>query len=136
MVSPDATLSIYFDGLCQLCSREIEHYRRQKGSEKFNFVDITAADFNPFEEGLDPVKVHQVMHVKNSEGELKTGLEAFITIWDHLPKYQCAARWARKPALRKVLETGYSGFALVRPYLPRKKRDCESSPYCETRRSV
>jgi hypothetical protein len=32
--------------------------------------------------------------------------------------------------MRALLELGYKGFVVIRPYLPRKKIACES-PYCE-----
>ncbi len=123
---------VYFDGLCQLCSREIDHYKKQKGSETLEFIDITSPKFNAKIEGLDPFLVHKVMHVKRSDGTLATEVDAFIEIWKHLPKYNWAASLAQKPWVRPVLDIGYIGFAKVRPYLPRKKALCEDSPYCET----
>lgn len=137
MLSPTASfpgLSVYFDGLCPLCSREIEHYRKQQGSENLLFVDITALDFNAEREGLDPLKVHKVMHVKTSSGQLKTGVDAFVTIWEFLPKYFWLSKFSRLKFVRPLLDVGYHIFAFIRPYLPRKQRqDCEASPFCETR---
>ncbi len=129
--STDAKLTVYFDGLCHLCSREIDHYRRQNGSDQLRFVDITLPEFDAQTENLDPKLVHKVMHVKTQNQELKTGVEAFIAIWDHLPKYQWLSKLAKTSALRPFLDLGYQGFAAVRPYLPRKTNNCEQSPYCE-----
>lgn len=122
---------IYYDGLCILCSREIDHYRRQTGSESITFIDITASQFSAQNEGLDPFLVHKVMHVKTAAGELKTGVEAFITIWQQLPRYQRIAKIANIKSVQSVLNLGYLGFAKIRPYLPRKSRGCETSPYCD-----
>lgn len=127
------TLKIYYDGLCPLCSREIDHYRKQSGSEMLLFVDITGQDFNPGKEGLDPLLVHRVMHVKTSDGELKTGVDAFIAIWEILPRYQWMARLAKRSLVHAILQGGYAIFAQVRPFLPRKSRDCKQSPYCEVK---
>ena len=128
------TISIYYDGLCPLCSREIDHYRKQKGSENLLFIDITSPNFDPIKEGLDPLRVHQVMHVRTSDGQIKTGVDAFIVIWKNLPKYHWLSRWAQKSLVRPILNMGYLAFAFVRPYLPRKSRECEKSPYCDTQR--
>ena len=127
----DKILNVYYDGLCMLCSREIEHYKKQKGSDAFIFTDITSQDFDPSKEGVDPTLVHKIMHVKKSNGELRTGVDAFIEIWEHLPRYRKIAALAKKSPLKKALELGYQFFAVVRPYLPRKNNDCETSPYCE-----
>jgi predicted DCC family thiol-disulfide oxidoreductase YuxK len=128
--TPNSTLSIYYDGLCHLCSREIDHYRKQQGSERLRFVDITHVDFNAAKEGVDPVKVHKVMHVKNNKG-IYTGVDSFIEIWRYLPKYKTAAKVAQNPLVKSLLKVGYSIFASVRPLLPKKEADCDQSPYCE-----
>lgn len=127
-------LSIYFDGLCPLCSREIDHYRKQRGSDLLRFVDITLPEFDAAAEGVDPVAVHKVMHVRTAAGELKTGVDSFIAIWESLPAYRVVARVAKWAPASFLLNVGYQGFARVRPLLPRRKRqDCAASPYCETR---
>ncbi len=134
MESPSATISVFYDGLCPLCSKEMDHYKKQKGSERLLFIDITEAHFDAKKEGLDPYKVHQVMHVKTSEGLVMTGVDAFIAIWDFLPQYNWVSKWAQKSFIRPFLNVGYQVFASIRPYLPRKTRDCEISPYCPSRR--
>ena len=125
---------IYFDGLCMACSAEINHYKKLNGSENFGFVDITSPDFQATEHGLDPHKVHRVMHVKDKDGVLHEGVDAFRAIWSQIPRYQFLARLSDNKVFRSGLELGYKGFSLVRPYLPRKKLDCSASPYCEVRK--
>jgi predicted DCC family thiol-disulfide oxidoreductase YuxK len=123
---------VYFDGLCMACSAEINHYRKLEGAEHFDFVDITANGFEPAAHGLDPHKVHKVMHVRDREGVLHEGVEAFRTIWKELPRYHFLWRLSDSPAVRPVLELGYRAFVVARPYLPRRKAlDCSASPYCE-----
>jgi predicted DCC family thiol-disulfide oxidoreductase YuxK len=124
-------LTVYFDGLCRLCSAEIEHYRHQAGADRIHFLDITGPDFDAAREGVDGKEVHQVMHVRRADGTLATRVDAFIEIWKCLPKFNWAARAATFAPVRAALELGYSGFARIRPYLPRKTRECADSPYCE-----
>lgn len=127
-------VKVYYDGLCRLCSREIDHYRRQGGSESMQFVDITSSDFDAVLEGLDPYRVHREMHVRSQDGSLKTGIDAFIEIWEHLPRYRWAADAARRRLLKAALDLIYSAFARLRLLLPRKKDLCGDSPYCKTQR--
>ena len=126
-------LKIYFDGLCVVCSREIEHYRHQAGSGQIDFVDICAPNFDAVKEGVDPFKIHKDMHAKTPDGKLVTRVQAFIEIWQRLPRYQWLARLAKRRYIRPGLELGYSAFTQVRPFLPRRKKsaDCSESPYCE-----
>jgi len=123
-------IRVYFDGLCHLCSREIDHYRTQRGSEHIEFVDITAPGFDPESEGLDPVRVHRAMHVRRADGTLAVGVDAFIELWEWMPRYRLAARVSRSPVPRFFLRVGYRMFAAARPYLPKRGRGCEQSPYC------
>lgn len=126
------TLRVYYDGLCQLCSREIDHYRKCGGSERIDFVDITRPEFSAEAEGLDATAVNRHLHARRSDGSLAVGVAAFLEIWETLPKYRRLASVAKVTPVRKLLEFGYRWFALVRPYLP-KRRDCGNSPYCSTK---
>lgn len=123
--------SIYYDGLCIACSTEINHYRRLSGSEKFNFVDITKSDFQAESHGIDPFLAHKVMHVRDPEGQLHQGVQAFRAIWREIPRYQFLYRLSERNSVRAILELGYNAFVKIRPFLPRKKEGCEDSPYCE-----
>lgn len=123
--------TIYFDGLCLACSTEINHYRRLPGSEKFNFLDITDPQFKPQEHGIDPYSVHKVMHVRDPQGRLHQGVDAFRAIWREIPRYQGLYSLSEKKVVRSILEVGYKFFVVIRPYLPRKKSNCENSPFCE-----
>lgn len=131
MGTQNKALSVYFDGLCPLCSREIEHYRKADGSDQILFVDITAADFNAAENGLDGKQIHKVVHVKTASGDIQTGVDAFIAIWQTLPKWNWLANAAKNSVIRPFLNGGYQVFAKIRPFLPRKTKGCEQSPYCE-----
>lgn len=133
MNSTQGMTTVYFDGLCRLCSSEINHYRKQPGAERLAFVDITSSGFDAANEGLDPVQVHRVMHVRSRDGQLHTKVSAFIEIWRNLPRYKRLAQIASRPAVTKLLAVGYEAFAFVRPYLPRKKDACAESPYCEAK---
>jgi predicted DCC family thiol-disulfide oxidoreductase YuxK len=122
-------LSVYFDGLCHLCSREINHYKKMNGAEKIRFIDITAADFNPQLEQLDPVQIHKVMHVRDRAGRLHLGVDAFLQIWLEFPLLKRLVPIARFWPIYWVLRAFYAIFAKIRPLLP--KKSCETSPYCE-----
>lgn len=138
MRSQEKKLKVYYDGLCKVCSAEINHYMRQPGSEYIEFIDICSSQFDAVSEDVDPVQVHKVMHVRLADGTLATRVDAFIEIWKILPKYAFLAKMATLVPVRAALAFGYSGFALVRPFLPRKvsSSECKDSPYCSIEKSV
>ena len=112
-------LTVFYDGLCPLCAREIAYYRRRAPADAVRFADIAAADFDAARHGLDPVRVH-VMHARRGE-TLYTGVEAFIALWDALPGFRHWAWLARQPGVHGLLRAGYRAFAAARPWLPRRK---------------
>ncbi len=119
---------VYFDGLCPLCSREIDTYRRSKGSAQLEFVDITDPKFSAEAEGLDTRAVNKHLHVRRADGSLAIGVDAFAEIWHTLPNYRWLSRLIRIPPVKFFAAIGYRGFARVRPYLPRRQRcdvDCK-----------
>jgi len=122
-------ITVYYDGLCQLCSREIEHYKKMDGASNILFVDITSSGFEAEAEGLDPHKIHQSLHVRDANGQIHIGVEAFIVIWSQLNSLKKIAPLASFGPVKRTLEAGYFLFAKIRPLLPRKK--CSDSPYCE-----
>jgi predicted DCC family thiol-disulfide oxidoreductase YuxK len=128
-----ADLTVYYDGLCKVCSYEMNHYRSQKGSHRLKFVDITDPSFEAKKEGLDPLAVHKVMHVKRRDGELFTKVDAFIEIWSVLPEYQWLTKICGLGPIKVLLNLGYLVFAKFRRFLPKHKKLCEDSPYCDTK---
>lgn len=116
-----------------MCSREMDHYRKQEGAENIAFVDICSSDFDATKEALDPLQVHKVMHVRRKDGTIATRVDAFIAIWETLPRFKILAKIAKARLIKPGLEVGYSCFAAIRPILPRysKNADCQDSPYCE-----
>ena len=117
-------LSVYFDGACVLCSKEISYYQKQENSSRIRFVDISGFDFDAVKEGLDPDKVEKVFHVKTKEGNIVEGVPAFAEIWDTLEIWKPMSLLSKSFLGGKIMDLGYVFFSKVRPYLPRKE-NCE-----------
>lgn len=127
-------LSVYYDGACHICSREIFAYAKRDRHQKIRFVDIAHNSFDPIKEGLDPQAIQRAMHVKDQAGQIYTGIEAFIQMWKVLPNMSWAAKLAKLPILNPTLKFFYHVFAEhIRPKLPKRKVDC-SSGTCELKR--
>ncbi|MBY0555072.1 DUF393 domain-containing protein [bacterium] len=124
-------LKVFYDGLCRVCSAEIEYYKKQSGSAKINFVDIFSPDFNAESENLDPAKIHKHLHAKKEDGSVLVGVDVFIEIWKNLDRFKKISVLAENKIIKTTLKWGYKLFADIRPYLPRRKAaDCTESPYC------
>lgn len=120
---------VFYDGLCVVCDKEISQYKKMRGSEKIQFIDIFSVDFNAERENVDPKKIHIEMHAKDSTGQILTGVDAFRLIWSNLDSLNWLATLSRRSPISQMLNLGYKMFVQIRPLLPRKS--CETSPLCE-----
>ncbi len=107
--------TVYYDGACPVCSREIKTYQKASGADKLAWVDAANAQPEALGEDLDSQAALARMHVRDENGQLISGAAAFAAIWARLPK----TRWlgklmGSKPALL-VLEPCYTLFLKVRP---------------------
>ena len=121
MMHPPFDLTVYYDGLCPLCSREIAHYRKKDSANQIQFIDITDPKFSAEAVGLDPRRVNQVFHVRTANGTLLTGVDAFAEIWRILPGFSPLYWLSQQAAGRGLMNLGYRVFVKIRPLLPRKE---------------
>jgi predicted DCC family thiol-disulfide oxidoreductase YuxK len=117
---------VFYDGLCVVCSREIRFYRRLRGSENLDWIDIASPQFVAAEYGLDPKEAERYFHVSNERGQLISGVDAFVEIWKRLPALKLWVKLSTIPGVKPMLKLGYRGFVRIRPYLPRHPSSCES----------
>lgn len=109
-------LSVYYDGSCPLCNAEIAHYRRQRGAKAIAFIDVSQPSNDPGP-GLDRDSAMARFHVRQKDGTLLSGAEAFASIWRRLPNWRWAWHITRIPLMLRVLEFGYRVFLPVRSRL-------------------
>lgn len=122
---PPAAARVFYDGLCRVCSAEIEFYRKKDPAAPIQWVDITQTGFDAVAEGLNPDEVHRLFHVKTQDGKILQGVEAFRSIWSAIPALHGWAKWSSLPGVRPLMELGYRGFVWIRPWLPRRSAaDC------------
>jgi predicted DCC family thiol-disulfide oxidoreductase YuxK len=111
---PAPQLTVYFDGGCPVCSREIEVYRRQPGAEACAWVDAAACDDAALGADLLRPAALARFHVRRADGVLVEGMRGFALLWQALPR---TARWGRVAAwgpMPNLLDAAYSVFLSLR----------------------
>ncbi len=108
-------LTVYYDGACPVCSREIALYRRQPGAEACAWVDASSCEREALGPDLDASSALARMHVRRADGSLVGGANAFIAIWQSLPRTRLLGRVAAIPPIPWLLEGGYRLFLKLRP---------------------
>ena len=114
-----STLTVYYDGSCPACLREIRFYKA-RGTADIVWTDVSRTH-DPGD-GLTRAQALARFHVRLADGRLKSGAGAFLEVWDRLPLFRRIS-----PLLRPftpILDVGYAVLLKVRPYLPRAFQSC------------
>lgn len=106
--------TVYYDGACPVCAREIALYQRAQGAERLSWVDVARCSEAALGAQLERDAALARLHVRRADGRLVSGAEAFTTLWQALPRWAWLGRLlGRRPALW-LLEAGYRGFLRLR----------------------
>lgn len=113
-------LTVFYDGSCSICSREIAHYRTLNRAGLLDFVDISIASFDAGAWGLDQSAVMKSIHVRDAAGRIYQGVDAFRALWLGLPglRYRRLSQLLSLPGLHLLAVFGYRVFARLRHLLP------------------
>lgn len=106
--------TVYFDGACPVCSREIAHYRTRRGADALRFVDVAADPAEQVAPDLTRQAALDRMHVRRPDGELVSGAAAFAALWRSLPGWAWLGRLIAVPPMLWLAERGYRGFQRAR----------------------
>jgi predicted DCC family thiol-disulfide oxidoreductase YuxK len=108
-----AQVTVWFDGDCPLCRREIALMRRLDRRGAIDFVDIASG------QGACPIDRADLLarfHASEN-GRLVSGAEAFAAMWRAVPVLSPIGHLARNRVFLGLLERLYLGFLRVRPGL-------------------
>jgi predicted DCC family thiol-disulfide oxidoreductase YuxK len=110
-MSDAARTTVFYDGGCPVCAREMAVYQAARGAEAVRFVDVMR---EPAPEGVSRKEALARLHVRRADGSLAVGAAGFAALWSSLPGWRTLGRVAALPFVLPVLELGYRGFLRVR----------------------
>jgi predicted DCC family thiol-disulfide oxidoreductase YuxK len=110
-----AKVTVWFDGGCPLCRREIALMRRLDRRSAIRFVDVARPDSAcPVDRAALLARFHA-----EEDGRLYDGAAAFAAMWRAIPLLRPLGLAARNPLLLRLLERAYVRFLRIRPRLQR-----------------
>lgn len=112
-------LTVYYDGGCPACRREMAHYQLQPGASSVDFVDASSDADALITAGLDRQAAIERLHARDAEGRWFIGVPAFRELWLRLPRY---APWARR--FLPLLDSPAMAWAYARFCRWRLRRRC------------
>lgn len=114
---PAWPLTLFYDGDCPLCLREIHMFQRRNTEGRLELVDITTASVEPLP-GLTRADMLDCLHARFSDGRLVTGIDA--TYWSYRA---VGLGWLVRPLqwswARPLWQWGYRQFCRLRPAIAR-----------------
>jgi predicted DCC family thiol-disulfide oxidoreductase YuxK len=125
--TPTYPLRIFFDGSCSLCAAEMAVYQGKEHAGRLQFVDISAAEFDPTPYGITLAAFMHEMHAIDLEGHVYRGVDAFRAIWQAFPastRYGLLGALVALPGVHLLARATYWCFARLRRYLPKSRAAC------------
>jgi len=106
--------TVFYDGACPLCSREIAHYRQCSGSDDVNWLDISQSKEQLAAYDIDYDSAMKRFHVMSGDGTYHTGAHGFVYLWSMLKPYKALSAFIRFLRLGSLLDWFYVRFAAWR----------------------
>ncbi len=109
----DPVVTLFWDGGCPLCKREIAYYRGLDTAHRVHWVNIDeepGASMLPA--GVSRAQAMQRIHAIDRNGEILAGVPAFLAVWEQLPYWRRLPPLLRAvPAALPLADSAYSFFA-------------------------
>ena len=106
--------TLYFDGACPVCSREVAMFQRQPGADGVRWVDVAQCEASDLGTGLTREAAMARLHLRRPDGSLVSGAQAFTALWKTLPRWSWLGRLLGSGPGLWLLESGYRSFLILR----------------------
>ena len=112
-------MKVYFNNSCNICRAEINLYKKEK-IEGIDWVDITHNKKAQEETKKEDKSLLRRLHVQK-DGKVYEGAEAFLLIWNKIPKYRLLFKVLSLPIIFNIFSIFYEIVAFFL-YLKNKKQ--------------
>lgn len=117
ITDPDWPLTLFYDGECPLCLREVSLFQRRNREERLILVDIAAPSAEPLP-GLTRTDMLHCLHAQFRDGQRVKGIDA--TYWSYTA---VGLGWLVRPLrwrwARPLWQQCYTQFCRLRPAIAR-----------------
>ena len=124
---------IFYNGSCSICAPEIRMYKKiitnenVEGSNQLDFVDISISA----PDGFLQEDMLKRLHAKLPNGDIISGVPAFITLWRQVPGFKGLAVLINLPLIKPVAIFIYDKI-LAPTLFKRYLRSLKNQKQCDT----
>lgn len=119
-VKANNKVTVYFDGSCPLCRREIGFYQKCAGAQNIVWQDVSRTVDGQVASDLNCQQAMARFHVRDAQGHLKSGAAGFVELWLNLRSWRWLGSLFAHPPGIWFLEKCYVGFLKIRPFIQRR----------------
>ena len=116
-------LTIFFDGACPICDREIALMKRLNRRRQLEFCDFSDKEYDAASSGFAAADLAKVIHARWSDGSVITGVEVFRAMWEAVG-LGFLARLSRLSLVEPLVLRAYAWFARNRLRLTGRSHAC------------
>jgi len=116
-------LTVFFDGACPICDREIALMRRLDRRGRLKFSDFSQPDFAPTSINISPAELGRIIHARWGDGTVITGVDVFRAMWEAVG-LGFLARLSRLSLVEPLVVKAYAWFARNRLRLTGRSNTC------------
>lgn len=105
---------VYYNSACPVCNAGIKDQRKRMQDCGINDIEWVDVHNNPdavSEVGSSLEQVRERLYVKDGNGQLSIGADAFIHLWQQTPNQRWLARLFQLPVIQSLARLAYNGFA-------------------------
>lgn len=108
------TAKVYYNSACPVCRAGIEGQRVRMaacGASDVEWIDVHSQPERAAEVGAPLEAIRERLHVKEADGSIGVGVDAFERLWSRTRGQRWLATLARVPVLRQLGQLAYNLFA-------------------------
>lgn len=110
-ITTPEVLCVYYNSACPVCNTGIKYQKQRMQNCQITWKDVHINTEVAKESGSDLEFVRERLHVIDHKGELKIGIDAFITLWRKSPGENWKAALFSFPIVHKLSDISYNIFA-------------------------
>lgn len=105
---------VYYNGACPICNAGIKNQRKRMeacGLKNIEWIDINTNPDAVFETGASLNQIRERLYVKDTNGKLNIGLDAFAHLWSQTNGQRWLAKLLQFPVFKQISRLTYNLFA-------------------------
>jgi predicted DCC family thiol-disulfide oxidoreductase YuxK len=117
-------LTVFFDGACPICAREIALMKRLDARRQLVFCDFSRPDYDAASINISPAELGRVIHARWADGSVITGVDVFRAMWEAIG-LGLLVKMSRLSLIEPLILRAYAWFARNRLWLTGRSTPCQ-----------